>query len=124
MAKKEQYLDYEGLKTYHSELVDRLKDLEYDPSRMFADKTALLTLDNWDHDTYGRVFGLKNGLLVTVADKIWQLEDAAKFRLKLTSIGETPAQKSSKYSMEELGWKIVGNTVDFDVNGHILQLTK
>lgn len=124
MAKKEQYLDYEGLKTYHSELVDRLKDLEYDPSRMFATKVDLLTINNWDHDEYLRIYGLKAGLIITVGNQIWQLVTPETFYEKITEMGKTPQQKSELYSVTQLGWKIVGNTVDFNINNHTLELTK
>lgn len=124
MAKKEQYLDYDGLKTYHNTLVEKLKDLEYDPSRMFADKIALLTLNNWNHDEYNRIFGLKAGLVVTVGKQIWQLVNPETFYDKITEMGKTPAQKSELYSVTQLGWKIVGSTVDFNINNHVLELSK
>lgn len=117
------YLDFEGLKSYHDNLVERLKDLTFDPQMMFEDKKSLVTLDNWKHDQYGRVFGLKKGLMITVGTSIWQLTDPTKFKTKLTMIGMTTDEKSG-FTETELGWKIVGSTTDFDVNEHTLNLKK
>lgn len=122
MANK-QYLDYEGLATYHSELVKRLSDLEYDPNRMFEDIEDLLSLSKWGADKYGRVAGLKEGILITVGTSIWQLEDAAKFGEILRSV-QSVADKILIYTTpESLGWRVVNN-VEFDVTNHILRLTK
>lgn len=123
MSGTKQYLNYEGLGLYHQSLVERLKDLEYDPSRMFADKVALVTYSNWEHDQYGRIFGLKEGLIVTVGKQIWQLEDPDTFGSVLRTIGLTPEEKAAR-TEEQLGWKIVGSTVDFNIDGHTLQLIK
>ncbi len=122
MSNTDKFLDYEGFQIYHSELVERLKDLEYDPSRMFESKTALLTSSNWNPDSNGRIFGLKEGLLVTVDNQIWQLEDPSRFSSILELTGLTPSEKAAAY--EDLGWKVIGSTVDFNIDGHILQLTK
>ena len=121
MATK-QYLDYEGLSLYHSELVKRLVDLEYDPNRIFEDKVDLFSLNKWGADKYGRVTGLKNGLIITVGSEIWQLVDAETFRPILTRIQDVT--EKAQIPVEDLGWKIVGNTVDFNINGHTLELTK
>lgn len=124
MSNNKQYLDYEGLTTYHSELVGKIADLEYEPNKMFADIEALLTPGNWGVSKYGRVAGLKSGLMVTVDSQIWQLENTTTFKSVLTS--STPiADKLSTYTTpESLGWKVVGNAVDFNIDNHILQLTK
>ena len=117
------YLDFEGLKKYHDNLVEKLKDLAFDPQMMFDDKTSLVTLDNWNHDQYGKVFGLKKGLMVTVGTSIWQLEDPDKFKTKLTMIDMSTDDKA-KLTETELGWKIVGSTTDFYVDEHTLNLRK
>ena len=123
MANK-QYLDYEGLTTYHSELVKRLSDLEYDPNRMFEDIEDLLSLSKWGANKYGRVAGLKEGILITVGTKIWQLEDAAKFGEILRSV-QPVADKILIYTTpESLGWRVICNSVDFDISDHTLTLTK
>lgn len=124
MSNTKQYLDYAGLTTYHNELVNKLADLEYEPNKMFDDIEALLTPSNWGTVKYGRVAGLKTGLIVTVDGQIWQLEDAAGFRSILSS--STPiADKLITYTTaESLGWKVVGSTVDFNIDSHILQLSK
>lgn len=117
------YLDFEGLKKYHDSLIKKLNDLSFDPQMMFDDKKSLMTLDNWKHDQYGRVFGLKKGLMVTVGTSIWQLVNPDTFKSKLTAVGITIEDKS-KLEADEIGWKIVGSTTDFDVDEHTLNLKK
>ena len=119
----ERYLDYDGLKTYHDELVRELKHLEFDPQRMFDTQEDIVTPSNWEADKYGRVFGLKVGLIVTVGNKIWQLTDPGKFVARMNTVGETIAAKAA-LAPEVLGWKIVGCTTDFDVDEHLLKLMK
>lgn len=121
MANKK-YLDYDGFKTYHNELVSHLRDLAFDPQRMFETTTELVTPANW-HIEYGRLMGIKRGLIVTVADKFWQLTDPDKFQARVTRIGETIEEKAN-LEPEQLGWKIVGSTTEFDINGHTLKLMK
>ena len=123
MSNNKQYLDYEGLTTYHSELVNKLADLEYEPKKMFDDIEVLLTPANWGVSKYGRVAGLKTGLIVTVDSQIWQLENPTTFRNIL--ISSTPiADKIATYTTpESLGWKVIGNTVDFNIADHTLQLS-
>jgi len=113
-------LDYDGLQTYHSELVQRLTDLEYDPERLFASKTELCNGSKWGADKYGRIAGLKKGLIVTVDGKLWQLEDPATFGAIFRTIN--PYFDPESQSAEDLGWIELG--VDFDVNNHILNLKK
>ena len=122
MSDTKKYLDLEGLGTYHGELVQRLTDLEYDPNRMFTTKSQLFSLNKWCNDKFGRIIGLKEGLIITVANEIWQLVSPETF----STILRTPGKISDKVALttEELGWKVVGNTVDFNVNDHILELTK
>lgn len=117
------YLDFEGLKKYHDSLIKKLNDLSFDPQMMFDDKKSLMTIDNWKHDQYGRVFGLKKGLMVTVGTSIWQLVNPDTFKSKLTAVGITIEDKS-KLEADEIGWKIVGSTTDFDVDEHTLNLKK
>lgn len=124
MATNGKYLDYEGLKTYHNTLVSKLQDLEYGPSTLFESKAALLTLNNWKHDEYLKVYGLRIGLIVTVDDELWQLVNPAKFNEKLTEMGKTPQQKSEQYSVEDIGWKVLGDGIDYVIVGHTLQLIK
>ena len=114
MSNTKQYLDYAGLQTYHSELVQRLADLEYDPNRLFADVTALTTRSNWVKN--GRVAGVKEGLIVTVGGVLWQLVDADLFKGILDS-GSVPVDPTA----EDLGWDVV---IDFNVDDHVLVLTK
>lgn len=123
MANK-QYLDYEGLTTYHSELVKRLSDLEYDPNRMFDDIADLLSLAKWGSDKYGRVAGLKEGILITVGTKIWQLEDAVKFGNILRMVMPIEDKVEIYTTPESLGWRVICNSVDFDISDHTLTLTK
>lgn len=122
MDNTEKYLSYEGLTTYNDELIRRLTDLDYDPDRMFADKTELFSLEKWGVNRFGRVVGLKAGLMITLDGQIWQLEDPVVFNSILT--GNQSIASKVLIPMEDLGWKIVGNTVDFNINGHILELTK
>lgn len=122
MDNAEKYLSYEGLTTYNDELIRRLTDLDYDPDRMFADKTELFSLEKWGVNRFGRVVGLKAGLMITLDGQIWQLEDPVVFNSILT--GNQSIASKVLIPMEDLGWKIVGNTVDFNINGHILELTK
>ena len=123
MATK-QYLDYEGLSTYHNELVKRMSDLEYDPNRMFEDIEDLLSLSKWGADKYGRVAGLKEGILVTVGTQIWQLEDSTKFGNILRSVMPIEDKVATYTTAESLGWRVICNNVDFNIDNHILQLTK
>lgn len=123
MANK-QYLDYEGLRTYHNELVSRMADLEYDPNRMFEDIEDLLSLSKWGADKYGRVAGLKEGILITVGTKIWQLEDAEKFGNILRLVQPIEDKIQTYTTPESLGWRIICNSVDFNIADHVLELTK
>ena len=118
MNNTKQYLDYAGLKTYHDELIQRLTDLEYEPNKMFADVKALVTRSNWVKNN--GIAGVKVGLIVTVGDCIWQLNDANIFK----SILEDNSSVTESTTAEELGWKVISNTVDFDINDHTLILTK
>ena len=118
MSNTKQYLDYTGLKTYHNELVQRLEDLEFEPNKIFADVNALVKRDNWVKNN--RIAGLKKGLMVTVGDYIWQLKDANVFK----GILENNSSVTESTTAEELGWKVISNKVDFDVNDHTLILTK
>lgn len=120
MDSNKKYLDYNGFKLYHDELVKRLKDLNYDPQRMFDSKEDLLKKSNWTDDRYGRIFGLKVGLIVTVNNIIWQLVDPDLFQKKMNTIG----LELSELSAEDLGWKIVGSSSDFEIDGHRLKLLK
>ncbi len=122
MDNAEKYLSYEGLGTYQDELVRRLTDLDYDPNRMFADKTELFSLEKWGVNRFGRVVGLKAGLIITIDGQIWQLEDPVVFNGVLS--GSQPVEQKVLIPMEDLGWKIIGNTVDFNINNHTLELTK
>ena len=118
MSNTKQYLDYTGLKTYHNELVQRLEDLEFEPNKIFADVNALVNPSNWVKN--GRIAGVKAGLMVTVGDYIWQLKDANVFK----GILENNSSVTESTTAEELGWRVISNKVDFDVNDHILILTK
>lgn len=122
MGNTKKYLDLEGLGTYHDELVQRLTDLEYDPNRMFTTKAQLFSEIKWGSDKFGRIIGLKEGLMVTVAGEIWQLVNPETF----STVLRTPGKIADKVALtpEELGWKVVGNSVDFNVNEHVLELTK
>ena len=122
MDNTEKYLSYVGLATYQDELVRRLTDLDYDPNRMFADKTELFSLEKWGVNRFGRVVGLKAGLIITIDGQIWQLEDPVVFNSILS--GSQSIESKVLIPMEDLGWKIVGNTVDFNINNHVLELTK
>lgn len=117
------FLDFEGLKKYHDALIKKLKDLDFNPQMMFDDKTSLVDLNNWKHDQYGRVYGLKKGLIVTVGTSIWQLVDPETFKTKLSTVGLSNEEKAA-LTPNELGWKIVGSTADFDVEKHTLNLKK
>ena len=118
MSNTKQYLDYTGLTTYHNELVQRLEDLEFEPNKMFADVSALVTRSNWVKN--GRIAGVKEGLMVTVGDYIWQLKDVNVFK----EILENNLSVTESTTAEELGWRVISNKVDFDVNNHTLILTK
>lgn len=119
----QKYLDLTGLNTYHNEMVKRIVDLEYDPERMFDDKVDLFSLQKWGANKYGRVVGLKAGLMITVGGQLWQLENPTLFNSKLSMTGLTPAEKAL-IPIDQLGWKIVGSNVDFNVDDHVLELTK
>ena len=114
MSNTKQYLDYTGLTTYHNELVQRLEDLEFEPNKMFNDVNALVKRDNWVKNN--RIAGLKKGLMITVGGVLWQLVDADKFKKILK--GEIVPES---LTAENLGWDVV---IDFNVNDHILVLTK
>ena len=114
MSNTKQYLDYTGLTTYHNELVQRLEDLEFEPNKMFNDVNALVKRDNWVKNN--RIAGLKKGLMVTVGGVLWQLVDADKFKKILK--GEIVPES---LTAENLGWDVV---IDFNVDDHILVLTK
>ena len=116
MNNTKQYLDYAGLKTYHNELIQRLADLEFEPNKMFADVSALVTRSNWVKNN--RIAGVKVGLMVTVGDYIWQLKDANVFK----GILENNSSVTESTTAEELGWRVISNKVDFDVNDHTLIL--
>ena len=118
MSNTKQYLDYTGLTTYHNELVQRLEDLEFEPNKIFADVNALVKRSNWVKNN--RIAGVKEGLMVTVGDYIWQLKDANVFK----GILENNSSVTESTTAEELGWKVISNKVDFDVNNHTLILTK
>lgn len=118
MGNTKQYLDYAGLQTYHSELVQRLADLEYDPNRLFADINALTTKSNWERN--GRISGVKEGMMVTVGGLIWQLVNVNTFK----GILNDNSSVTESTTAEDLGWTIISNTVDFNVDDHILELTK
>lgn len=122
MNNTKQYLDYVGLKTYHDELIRRLTDLEYDPERMFEDKKDLFDEQKWGKNKYDRIVGLKAGLIITVGSQIWQLVNPDTFITILT--GVQPIEDKILIPVEDLGWKIVGNTVDYDISDHTLILTK
>ena len=114
MSNTKQYLDYTGLTTYHNELVQRLEDLEFEPNKIFADVDALVNPSNWLKN--GRVAGVKAGLIITVDGVLWQLVDADKFK-KILEGKIAPESLTA----ENLGWDVV---IDFNVNDHILVLTK
>lgn len=122
MEEKKRFLDYEGFKTYHDELVKNLRDKAFDPKRMFTNKAELVDKANWEFKDYG-VLAVRPGLIVTVENKFWQLADAEKFRVTLTRMGESIEEKA-KYTAEELGWKIVASTTEFEIDGHTLKLFK
>lgn len=114
MSNTKQYLDYTGLTTYHNELVQRLEDLEFEPNKIFANVDALVKRDNWVKNN--RIAGLKKGLMATVDGVLWQLVDADKFK-KILEGKIAPESLTA----ENLGWDVV---IDFNVNDHILVLTK
>ena len=114
MSNTKQYLDYAGLGTYHNELAQRLVDLEFEPNKIFANVDALVTRLNWVKNN--RIAGLKEGLMVTVDGVLWQLVDADKFK-KILEGKIVPESLTA----ENLGWDVV---IDFNVNDHILVLTK
>ena len=114
MSNTKQYLDYTGLTTYHNELVQRLEDLEFEPNKIFANVDALVNPSNWMKNN--RIAGLKEGLMVTVDGVLWQLVDADKFK-KILEGKIVPESLTA----ENLGWDVV---IDFNVNDHILVLTK
>ena len=122
MGNTKKYLDLEGLGAYHDELTQRLADLEYDPDRMFESKTQLFNTNNWGMDKYGRIAGLKEGLIVTVGNQIWQLVTPATFRTELLSV--SPVSEKIAKTPEQIGWKVIANNVDFNVTDHVLELTK
>ena len=100
------FLDYDGIKKYHDELIKNLKDLNYDPQRMFESKEDLLNKSNWTDDKYGRIFGLKKGLIVTVNNVIWQLANPELFQTKMNTIGVD----LNTLGANELGWNIISGS--------------
>lgn len=116
------YLDLTGLQTYHNEMVSKIVDLEYDPERLFEEKIDLFDLNKWGANKYGRVVGLKAGLMVTVEGKVWQLENPTRFN-RILSRAQSAAEKA-ELSPEELGWIVVGSSMDFNIADHTLQLIK
>ena len=122
MGNTKKYLDLEGLGAYHDELVQRLTDLEYDPNRIFATKAQLFSTNKWGMDKYGRIVGLKAGLIVSVGTQIWQLVNPSTFSTILNTVG--PIADKVAMEPDELGWKVLGNSVDFNISDHTLQLTK
>ena len=118
MSNTKQYLDYAGLQSYHNELVQRLVDLEFEPNKMFADVSALVTRSNWVKNN--RIAGVKGGLRVNVGDYIWKLKYANVFK----GILENNSSVTESTTAEELGWRVISNKVDFNVNDHTLILTK
>lgn len=125
MEDRKQYLDYEGFKHYLATLSNKLRDLEFDPKRDFADKEDLLTLSNWQHDIYGRLTecGYKKGLIVTVNGQFWQLEDPELFRRIMTMFGVDLSEKAAK-TPTELGWKVIGSYIDVNGENHTLEIIK
>ena len=124
MSNEDKYLDYEGLGIFTNELENRLADLEYDPERMFANMRELLTRSKWGADRYGRVAGLKKGLIVTIGGKIWQLEDTDTFGTILRRVQPINEKLIEFDTPDKLGWKLVGSDVNFNVDDHILKLEK
>lgn len=116
------YLDYDGFKVYHKEMVKQIRNLEFDPQRMFDSKRELVDKSNWKFDN-GLAYGLKSGLIVTVGDKFWQLVEPEKFNKVLTKIGIDVEEKAG-WEPDVLGWRIVGSNTNFDVDNHILKLIK
>ena len=99
MANKK-YLDYDGFKTYHNELVSHLRDLTFDPQRMFETTTELVTPANW-HIEYGRLMGIKRGLIVTVGDKFWvETDKGNKYKIiKADEKADAHTDPSNKYTV-------------------------
>lgn len=122
MGNTKKYLDLEGLGVYHSELEDRLKNLVYEPTKMFDDKEDLFSSNNWEMDKIGNIYGAKSGLIVTVGGQIWQLENPSRWTTIYKRV--QPIEEKLDMTPEQLGWKVLGSNVDFNVDNHVLQLTK
>ncbi len=122
MSGVKKYLDLEGLGIYHNELEDRLKKLVYEPTRMFDDKEDLFSSSNWELDKMGNLYGAKVGSIVTVGGQLWQLENPLLWSTMYKRV--QPIEEKLEMTPEQLGWKVIGNTVDFNVDDHVLQLTK
>ena len=122
MSGVKKYLDLEGLGIYHSELVDRLKKLTYEPTRMFDDKEDLFSSSNWELDRMGNLYGARVGSIVTVGGQLWQLENPLLWSTVFKRV--QPIEEKLEMTPTQLGWRIIGNTVDFNVDDHVLELTK
>ena len=63
---------YDTLTRLINNLLNDNSDFRFDDSKekIFKDTTELCSASNWGADKYGRVAGLKNGLIVTVGGKI------------------------------------------------------
>ena len=122
MSGVKKYLDLEGLGIYHNELEDRLKKLIYEPTRMFDDKEDLFSSSNWELDRMGNLYGVRAGSIVTVEGQLWQLENPTLWTTIYKRV--QPIEEKLEMTPSQLGWKVIGSTVDFNVNDHVLELTK
>ena len=122
MSGVKKYLDLEGLGIYHGELVDRLKKLTYEPTRMFDDKEDLFSSSNWELDRMGNLYGARVGSIVTVGGQLWQLENPLLWSTVFKRV--QPIEEKLEMTPAQLGRRIIGNTVDFNVDDHVLELTK
>lgn len=117
------FIDYEKFKIYHTELMK-----EITPKLMFSTIEELFTLSNWetrDVNSKTYVYGLKEGLMISVGNSIWQLVDSAKFSRLLTVIGVTAADKARIYNTaDKCGWKAFngGGNADSNVTDHVLNM--